>query len=84
MQTRKTYSEEERVKIAESYLEYGTVREAGQRTDVPKTTVHSIVRKFIATGNFSRVDELKELIECNLRERHLRGGHSTALKFRKG
>lgn len=60
-----------------------TVRDTAKAFFVSKSTVHKDVSerlKYIDYGLYSKV---KEILDFNLSERHLRGGIATKLKYTK-
>ena len=63
-------------------IEHGaTVRQAAQKFGISKSTVHKDV-----TETLSRVDpvmyaEVREVLDVNKQERHLRGGEATRKKY---
>lgn len=70
--------------IAEYVIETGaTVRVAAQNYGISKSTVHkdlSYKLRYINPGLYNRV---KEILEINKSERHLRGGEATRQKYLK-
>lgn len=49
---RRTYSEEDRIDVAQGYLDFGSFRKVEKNMGIPKSTAHQIVRKFIGEGGF--------------------------------
>lgn len=69
---------------AEHILETGaTVRACAAKFGVSKTTIHKDMRECLPEldGELSR--HVDEILQKNLRERHLRGGEATRRKFMK-
>lgn len=61
----RTYSDEERIKVAEGYLDYGSFRNVEKHMHVPKSTAHRVVRNFIENGGFERTYMLEGQIFIN-------------------
>ena len=73
--------------LAEYIIETGcTVRAAAVHYEVSKSTVHKDVTQKLRFQNPSLYREVKEILEKNKSERHLRGGEATRQKYllRKG
>ncbi len=73
--------------LGEYIIETGcTVRAAAQHYDVSKSTVHKDVTQKLRYKNPALYREVKEILEKNKSERHLRGGEATRQKYllRKG
>lgn len=59
-----------------------TVRAAAAHFGISKSTIHKDVTKRLREVNFGKYTEVKEIIEINKSERHLRGGIATQMKYR--
>lgn len=60
-----------------------TVRQAAAVFGVSKSTVHNDVTKRLAVINPLLCSEVKEILELNKAERHIRGGNATKEKYNK-
>ena len=58
-----------------------TVRGAAEVFGVSKSTVHKDVTETLGSVNRALYLEVQELLQKNKRERHLRGGEATRLKY---
>ena len=68
--------------IAKYMLETkATVRSAAGVFGVSKSTVHKDVTKVLEKENRALFEKVKELLEINKNERHVRGGEATRLKY---
>ena len=78
----KTYIEERVVSVARYIIEKrATVRRAAKKFSVSKSTVHKDVAERLEYLNKSMFDEVREVLEENKAERHLRGGKATKERF---
>ena len=59
-----------------------TVRECAKRMGVSKTTVHKDMRVRLKQLSRGLFEEVGEVIDRNLAERHLRGGMATREKYK--
>ncbi len=59
-----------------------TVRAAAQHFGVSKSTVHKDVTERLYYVNKPLYDEVKELLEYNKSQRHIRGGIATRKKYK--
>ena len=59
-----------------------TVRGAAKRFGVSKSTVHKDLSERLPEFNKSLYAQVKEVLEKNKAERHIRGGIATKLKYR--
>ena len=64
-------------------LHGGTVRETARRFGVSKSTVHKDVTKNLYEENRKLYEAVREVLEKNKSERHLRGGEATKQKYLK-
>ena len=60
-----------------------TVRGAGEKFGVSKSTVHKDVTERLRDIDAQLYMRVKEILELNLNERHLRGGNATKEKYRR-
>lgn len=60
----------------------GTVRSAAQKFGVSKSTVHKDLTQRLPLFNRSLYLGVKEVLEINKAQRHLRGGMATRKKYR--
>ncbi len=68
--------------IADSIINDGlTVRQAGIKHNVSKSTVHSDMTVRLPMLDKSLYDEVKKVLNFNFSMRHLRGGESTRKKY---
>lgn len=59
-----------------------TVRDTARVFGVSKSTVHKDVTERLPKVNAQLADQVKQVLEVNKAERHLRGGEATRQKFR--
>ena len=76
-------SEKERCVLLANYLieNDATVRSAAARFGISKSTVHKDVTQILPRVNRSLYLHVKQVLEKNKRERHLRGGEATRNKY---
>ncbi|MBQ7399238.1 MAG: sporulation transcriptional regulator SpoIIID [Clostridia bacterium] len=80
----KDYIEERALELARYIVETGaTVRDAAKHFGVSKSTVHKDVGIRLGTINKCLYIRVKEVLERNKSERHLRGGMATKMKYEK-
>lgn len=60
-----------------------TVRSAAKKFGISKSTVHKDVSERLAKINPVLFAQVKEILEINKQERHIRGGMATKLKYQK-
>lgn len=76
--------EERAVRAAEYIIEQkATVRAAAKALGVSKSTVHKDVSERLRKVNAGLYKEVKQVLEQNKQERHLRGGEATKRKYEK-
>lgn len=76
--------EERAKKNAEYIIATGcTVRACAVALGASKSTVHKDVAERLKEIDADLYEKVKEVLETNLRERHLRGGESTRRKYEK-
>ena len=75
----------ERCEILAEYLveNNATVRGVAQRFSVSKSTVHKDITIRLKNINPELYTSVKEVLEKNKSERHLRGGEATRIKYLK-
>ena len=61
----------------------GTVRSAAKEFGISKSTVHKDISERLFYINHSLYSRVKEVLEINKAERHIRGGLATQKKYRK-
>lgn len=68
--------------FAEYVIETGaTVRSAAQHFGISKSTVHKDISQKLKQLNPSLYNSVKEILDLNKSERHLRGGEATKQKY---
>ena len=79
----KDYIEERVLELAHYIIDTGaTVRAAAKKFRVSKSTVHKDVTERLLEINPGLASEVKDVLENNKAERHLRGGMATKEKYR--
>ena len=78
-----TLSIEERCVMLAEYLieKRDTVRGAASHFGISKSTVHKDVTQVLKGIDMGLYQEVKEILETNKKERHLRGGEATRKKY---
>lgn len=81
-----TYSRihgEERCELLALYLieNQATVRAAARRFGISKSTVYKDVTEKLSHINHHLYTQVKDILEVNKAQRHLRGGEATRLKY---
>lgn len=80
----KFYGRERSEVIAEYVIETGaTVRCAASHFAISKSTVHKDLTYKLKYYNMTLYKQVKEIIEKNKSERHIRGGEATRKKYLK-
>ena len=80
----RTDIEERAVRLAEYITENrATVRAAAKKFGVSKSTVHKDITERLETDRPEPYAKVRDLLEHNKAERHIRGGMATRDKFRK-
>ena len=59
-----------------------TVRKAAKQFGISKSTVHKDVSERLKYSNMNLYDQVKEVLEINKQERHIRGGLATRKKYK--
>lgn len=79
----KMYIEERAVKLAQYIIDSkDTVRGAAKKFGVSKSTVHKDVSERLLKINPILAHEVRNILDENKAERHIRGGMATKLKYR--
>ena len=60
-----------------------TVRSVASEFNISKSTVHKDVTQILKKTDIALYNEVKEILEINKMERHLRGGEATRKKYIK-
>lgn len=73
----------ERCVVLASYLveNKATVRAVAGKFGISKSTVHKDVTQTLKTVNPALYQQVKDILELNKQERHLRGGEATRKKY---
>ena len=79
------YSIEERCIIIAKYLidNKATVRAVAKKFGISKSTVHKDVTQILKNVDGTLYIQAKEILETNKKERHIRGGEATRVKYIK-
>ena len=77
------YSIEERCIIIAKYLidNKATVRAVAKKFGISKSTVHKDVTQILKNVDSTLYIQAKEILETNKKERHIRGGEATRVKY---
>ena len=77
------YIEERTVELA-NYIKKNkcTVREAARKFGISKSTVHKDLSERLEHINRGLYQQVKEILEINKAERHIRGGIATRKKYK--
>ena len=73
---------------AERFAQYildnnSTIRKTAKYFNISKSTVHNDVSKKLRICNYSLYKKVKKILIINFNEKHIRGGNSTRLKYKK-
>ena len=75
--------EERAIELGEYIIENNaTVRAAARKFHISKSTVHKDVSDRLKTVNPQLYDRVREVLEVNKAQRHIRGGIATREKYR--
>ena len=75
--------EERAIELGENIIENNaTVRAAAGKFHISKSTVHKDVSDRLKTVNPQLYDRVREVLEVNKAQRHIRGGIATREKYR--
>jgi len=76
--------EERAVLLAQYIIENNaTVRQTAKKFNVSKSTVHKDVSERLRTMNEGLYESVKQVLEQNKSERHIRGGLATKTKYER-
>ena len=76
------YIQERVIKCAEYIAETGcTVRACSAHFSISKSTVHKDVSERLKYVDFALYEKVREILNVNLSERHIRGGIATREKY---
>ena len=76
--------EERACELAVYMIETGaTVRKAAKQFGISKSTVHKTLTQRLRQCNYGLYLQVREVLEKNKRERHIRGGMATKRKYQK-
>lgn len=78
------YIEERVIKCAEYIVATGcTVRACSAHFSISKSTVHKDVTERLPSLNLDLYERVRDILNLNLSERHIRGGIATRIKYQK-
>ena len=78
----KQTTEERACELAVYMIETGaTVRATAQRFGISKSTVHKQLTQRLRQCNYTLYLQVREILDKNKRERHIRGGMATKRKY---
>ncbi len=76
--------EDRAVSFAQYIIETGaTVRDTAKQFNISKSTVHKDVSERLKAVNYTLFSEVKQVLDKNRSERHIRGGQATKMKYAK-
>ena len=76
--------EERACELAVYVIETGaTVRAAAQHFGISKSTVHKTLTERLRQCNYTLYTQVREILDKNKRERHIRGGMATRRKYKR-
>ena len=79
----RTQTVDRAVILGEYIIETGaTVRQAGKKFGISKSTVHKDVTEKLSRENPQLFLQVKQILEKNKQERHIRGGLATRRKYK--
>ncbi len=79
----KEYIEERAIELAVHIIEEkSTVRAAAKKFGISKSTVHKDVTERLLDIRPELAEEVRQVLEKNKAERHIRGGEATKAKYR--
>ena len=77
--------EERAIELGEYIIENkATVRSTAKKFGVSKSTVHKDVAQRLQYVDPQLYRKVKDILEINKAQRHIRGGMATRLKYKKG
>ena len=72
------------ISLAEYIIETkATVRNAGRKFGISKSTVHKDVAFRLKNINYELFEQVRKVLDNNKETRHIRGGNATREKYRK-
>ncbi len=73
----------ERVEEIANYIieEKSTLRDTANVFMISKSTAHTDMTVRLPQVDTEKYEKVREVLDTNLAERHIRGGHSTQLKY---
>ena len=78
----KEYIEKRAIDIANYIIEHNTtVRQTAKQFGISKSTVHKDLTQRLKQYNYALYLQVREILEVNKRERHIRGGMATKRKY---
>jgi putative DeoR family transcriptional regulator (stage III sporulation protein D) len=81
----KGYIEERAIELANYIIEKKTtVRAAAKKYGISKSTVHKDVTERLSQINPGLASAIRNVLEENKAERHIRGGQATKAKYQRG
>ena len=76
--------EERACELAVYIIENGaTVRAAAKQFGISKSTVHKDLSTRLPTYNRTIYEQVRQILDLNKAQRHIRGGMATRLKYKK-
>ncbi len=80
----KAYIKERTLQVAQHIAATkDTIRETAKVFNLSKSTVHNDLSKRLQRVDAKMYEKVKEVLDVNFAEKHLRGGESTKQKFQK-
>ena len=80
----KDYIEERVMELANYIIETkSTVRATAKKYKISKSSVHKDITERLTEINPALAQEVKQVLECNKAERHIRGGLATRQKYQE-
>ncbi len=80
----KDYIEERVLELANYIIETkSTVRATAKKYRISKSSVHKDITERLTEINPALAQEVKQVLECNKAERHIRGGLATRQKYQE-
>lgn len=78
------YIEERAINLAHYIVEHkSTVRQTAKAFNVSKSTAHKDVTTRLSKFNPTLANEVREILDINKQERHIRGGLATKEKYKR-
>ena len=80
----KDYIEERVLEVAQYIIDSkATIRKTAKAFGISKSTVHTDLSKKLKYENYELYLRVQILLKNNFKEKHLRGGESTRIKYKK-